>query len=114
MSGTLPSSRLLHNPSTLGSHALILALEQVKFWMGDAPSEVLGLRTLRLFAAIQGARCYFAWVSDSISIYPSPTGVMIGVDLAHMTREPIPWHETSHSAGDGKDHESEPCASCAA
>lgn len=53
--------------------------------MGDAPSEVLGLRTLRLFAAIRGARCYLAWVPDSMNIYPSPTGIMIGVDLAHMT-----------------------------
>ena len=46
--------------------------------------QVLGLCKLPfLFAAVLHALIIIFQVSDSMSIYPSPTGVMIGIDLAY-------------------------------
>ena len=46
-----------------------------------------------------------------MSLYPSPTGVMVGMDLAYNlvvgVRQLVPRHEASHPAGVGKDHEGE-------
>jgi len=50
-------------------------------------------------------------VSDSMSIYPSPTGVMIGMDLAYNLWSAygnwFPGYETPHSTSYGQDHEGE-------
>ena len=56
---------------------------------------------------------FLDYTTDNMSIYPSPTGVMIGIDLAYnFTRRTVTGSlvQATGAASDGEDHEGEPGA----
>ena len=80
---------------------------------------------------------FLDYTTDNMSIYPSPTGIMVAVDLAYnlhrcqrgtetyalLTTPPSfpqclwqldPWNEATDAASHGQDHEGQSCTVCVA
>ncbi len=61
---------------------------------------------------------YLDYTTDSMSLYPSATGLMIGIDLAYNLYSAygqyFHWSQVAHAAGNGEGHEGKPCIVCSA